>query len=295
MDANRSTAPDPMFSVDAVPPSVADAQPQPPCDSDGSLVASGPSAGEPLLAATASDPAANCGMPVRPLSPSQSSASSASSAVRTRPSPPRARGGAGGEAPRPLPDRCWDLFCEGRSYSAIGRLLGLDRETVARYVAAMHKEIQAERRADLTLALSRALATQEKIQAVAWTLLAQATAPTDAQATAPAPSFPARVEQRSASGPPPRARGGAGGEASLADCARLLNIIVLAAREAARLELLYARDAPSRQGDAGEQQRTVRLIIERVGDPYVDPGVGPSALSSATTLVDSGSDPQQRG
>ena len=287
-----------MFPVGAVPPTVADAQPQPPCDSDGSLIASEPSAGAALLAATTSDPAANCGMPDRPLHPPHSplpvrrhfSAAAAQGeglGVRSvSPSHDAAlRGGAGGEAPRPLPDRCWDLFCEGRSYSAIGRLLGLDRQTVARYVAAAHKEIQAERRADLTLALSRALATQQRIQATAWDLLALA----QAQATTPSPSsvssVSSAVQSRVSSPLNPSSF-------SLADRARLLNIILLAAREAARLELLYARDAPSRQGDVGEHQRTVRLIIERVGDPYVDPGAGPAALPSATTSVGSGSGPR---
>jgi DNA-binding CsgD family transcriptional regulator len=250
----------------------------PPLSRDDPTSASSPqpSPQAAVLAYPAPDPAASCGMPDRPLEPLHSSASSAR---HTRLSPSRARRGAGG-AVLPLADRCWDLFCQGHSYSAIGRTLGIDRETAARHVKAMHAQVQADRRADRALALSRALATQLRIQAAAWDLLAL----THAELPAAADCSLRPVRRRCSA-----AAAGEGSEAgsipssvssvspavrsapSLADCARLLNVILASAREAARLELLYDRDAPARTADQDPQDKTVHVIIERVGDPCMPP------------------------
>ena len=107
----------------------------------------------------------------------------------------------------PLADRCWELFCAGKSYTAIGRTLGLDRETAARHIKAMYQEVQAERRADRARALSRALATQERLQATAWDLLACAQAQLQPSSPLPAGEGPG---VRSASGSPLHAGEGPG-------------------------------------------------------------------------------------
>ena len=180
----------------------------------------------------------------------------------------------------PLADRCWELFCAGKSYTTIGRTLDIDRETAARHIKAMHQEVQADRRADRALALSRALATQQRIQATAWDLLAPASS-----AVLPSPSSVSSVSSVAQSASP-----------SLADCARLLNIILASARETARLELLYDKDAPARRADQGPPE-PVHIIIERVGDPYVaptQPGASAPPPAPASTPPDTSPPPSGR-
>jgi hypothetical protein len=260
--------PDPAFPTDPVTSPHTSGHPHlacDTCDDSAPTPAAPPAAGAASGVCRIAEPAATCGMPDRSLPlPGQSS-----QAWR------RARDE---HHPLPLPDRCWDLFCQGHSYAAIARTLGIYRETAARHVRTIHQQVQADRRADRALALSRALATQQRLQATAWDLLAiaQAQAPT-AQATISPPRAPEATAGEAPSSPP-RARGGVGGEApaSLADCARLLNLILAAAREAARLERLYDRDAPARQADQDDAQKTVHLIIERIGDPDDDDPLHPA-------------------
>jgi hypothetical protein len=151
------------------------------------------------------------------------------------------------------------LFCQGRSYAAIARALGLHRTTAARYVTRLHQQVQADRRADralalaLSRALSRALDAVQALQAATWDALATEAAREDLYTLA--------VVAGQSSVPPPYRT----------QRARLLSVLLAAIREAARLELLYDRDAPARLADKDDAQRTVHLIIERVGDPDLDP------------------------
>ena len=150
----------------------------------------------------------------------------------------------------PLPDKAWHLFCRGRSYAAIARILRLDRHTVARYIARIHQETQADRHAERTRSLTQALGALRQVQAAAWQqvdldqgherivwdLFIRAAAQAAAQA------------------------GGLGGGNAVRpptfhpQTARLLSVVLNAVRQCARLEFLDDPTAPSRAGDIPENE-----------------------------------------
>jgi DNA-binding CsgD family transcriptional regulator len=145
----------------------------------------------------------------------------------------------------PPADRAWHLFCQGMNYSAIARELHVDRHTVGRYVKQIHDETQADRRADRSLALTRALDSLAQIQAKAWEQIAR-----DEAHERVVWDLYVRAAAQEA-----QMKGSLAGGYSVrpptfhARTTRLLTLILAAVREAARLELLYEEQAPARDGD----------------------------------------------
>jgi hypothetical protein len=147
-------------------------------------------------------------------------------------------------------DRAWTRFCQGSSPSDIAHHLHLDRATVLQHLQDVHQQAQADRRADRSLALTRALDALGRIQATAWEQIARDQGHErvvwDLYVRAAAQS--AQLNASLAGGyriRPPSFH---------ARTTRLLSLILAAIRESARLELLYDAHAPARDGDTADDQ-----------------------------------------
>ncbi len=178
----------------------------------------------------------------------------------------RRRRGHAAPTDLPLSDRVWDHFCQGHSFTTIGRLLHIDRETAARHVHRIHTDLAADRRADQVLALTRAIEATHQLQARAWDMLAREEAREDEDRAAPA------------SGRPGGADAGVLARPYRANRARLLAIILAAIREAARLELLYDPTGPAHAAEAVPTDPTILhlFIHSSPPDDEATPGTAPA-------------------
>ena len=64
--------------------------------------------------------------------------------------------------------RVWELHLRGVTKARIGEMVGLHRNTVARYLAAMYRELGAERKGMMERKLLGAVARMRRVQEQAW-------------------------------------------------------------------------------------------------------------------------------
>ncbi len=155
----------------------------------------------------------------------------------------------------PLRHRIWQRYCDGASYTQIAGDLRLDRATVARHVAAIHRQLADEHTQQLAFARLRAVAAQHAIQERALRGLA---AEEEREATSRADLSTAAASDDSAASDsrlPYRAQR-----------ARLLAVASVSAYRAARL--LGLLDHPAPAPDAPDDDHRPRtILIVRDDDP----------------------------
>jgi transposase-like protein len=73
-----------------------------------------------------------------------------------------------GDASLPIEDRAYQLHCQGYSYRAIARELGIDKDTAQRYVRAIQRELAPQHRANVKRWMAEAVERLHAVQRAAW-------------------------------------------------------------------------------------------------------------------------------